>query len=69
MAKKEFKVGEIFKFGLMTLKVEKEKGELSCCKCIFNHTYLCGNINEFTGSCFSDEREDKQSVIFVRIND
>lgn len=33
---------------LEVAKLLKEKGELSCCKCIFNHTYLCGNINEFT---------------------
>ncbi len=38
MAKKEFKIGEEFQFGLVKLRVEKEDENL-CLKCFFNKPY------------------------------
>ena len=68
MSKTEFKVGETFQLGLVKVRVVKEDVN-SCSKCIFNGTILCGNIYSLTGSCFSDKREDRQDVIFVKVED
>ena len=68
MAKTEFKVGETFQLGLVKVRVVKEDLN-SCSKCIFNRTILCGNIYSLTGSCFSNKREDRQAVIFVKVED
>lgn len=68
MAKKEFKIGEEFQFGLVKLRVEKED-ENSCLKCFFNKTLFCGRNDDITGSCFSDEREDEETIVFVKVED
>lgn len=68
MAKKEFKVGEVFQCGLIKLKV-LEEDENSCLRCFFNRTYLCGNMNDLIGSCYDDERQDKKNVVFVKVED
>lgn len=68
MAKKEFKVGEVFQCRLVKLIVVKED-ENSCLKCYFNGTSLCRNVNQLIGSCYDDEREDKINVIFVKVEE
>lgn len=68
MPKTEFKIGETFQCGLVKLRVVKED-ENSCLKCFFNGTFLCGNMNQLIGSCYDNEREDKQSVVFVKVED
>lgn len=68
MAKKEFKVGEVFQCGLIKLRVVKED-ENSCLKCFFNKTFLCGNMDQLIGSCSDVEREDETDVIFVKVED
>lgn len=68
MAKKEFKIGEEFQFGLVKLRVEKED-ENSCLKCFFNKTLLCGRIDDVTGGCFSIEREDGEEIVFVKVEE
>lgn len=67
MPNKEFKVGETFQCGLVKIRVVK--GDDSCRNCFFNESYLCGNLNKLTGSCFSSEREDNTDVIFVKVED
>lgn len=66
MAKKEFKIGEEFQFGLVKLRVVEED-ENSCFKCFFNGKLLCGCTTEVAGSCYPDEREDNKSVVFVKV--
>lgn len=68
MAKKEFKVGEVFQFGLVKLRVVEED-ENSCLRCFFNGTYLCGNTSKLIGSCYDDEREDETNVVFVKVEE
>lgn len=68
MEKKEFKIGETFNCGLVKLRVVKEDVN-SCLKCFFNGTFLCGNMNQLIGSCYDNEREDKQSVVFVKVEE
>lgn len=71
MAKKEFKVGEVFQCGLVKLKVEKVKGNNHLCNgCFFNNSmHECENNKYFIGSCSSKGREDKNNVIFVKVED
>lgn len=69
MAKKEFKVGEVFQFGLVKLRVEAETPSKSCSQCNFNLTRLCCNTDDYTGGCFAFDREDKTDVIFVKVED
>lgn len=68
MAKKEFKIGEVFQCGLVKLKCEK--ATIDCTNCFFEGVdYCCTSINEMTGSCDSSEREDKTNVVFVKVED
>lgn len=69
MAKKEFKVGEVFQLGLVKLRVEKSY--MGFCKgCFFRSSfYDCNSIETLTGECHHDEREDKTDVIFVKMED
>lgn len=69
MPKKEFKIGETFQCGLVKLRVEKP--EIGLCKgCIFSSSfYDCDSITDLTGPCSWDEREDKASIIFVKVEE
>lgn len=71
MEKIEFKIGEILQCGSIKLKVEKVKGDNHLCNgCFFyNSMYECENDKYFIGSCSSKEREDKNNVIFVKVED
>lgn len=69
MAKKEFKIGEVFQCGLVKLKCVKAKDEKHpCCGCILD-TCNCLKFEEFVGPCQDCIREDKTNVIFIKVND
>lgn len=68
MAKKEFKVGEVFQFGLIKLKVVPSNGY--CKKCFLDG--ICeyyGQCIKLVGECCMDHREDKTDVIFVKVEE
>ena len=67
--KKEFKIGEVFQFGLIKLKCEKAKNESTpCIGCIFKScNYLYSQ--HFTGPCQDCMREDRTDVIFVKVEE
>lgn len=68
MAKKEFKIGEIFQCGLVKLRCEKDKGV--CEGCVFDSIdVMCDDFIFVTGHCASDKREDKTDVIFVKVDE
>lgn len=72
MAKKEFKVGEIFQFGFAKLKVEKSDEKLcdQCESCfMYDYMYNCRLFIDIIGSCEAKHREDKTDVIFVKVED
>lgn len=67
MAKKEFKIREVFQCGLVKLKCEKYKinGKgISCNDCYFG--WECKDV---AGECSAGSREDKTDVIFVKVED
>lgn len=74
MLNKEFKVGEVFQFGLIKLKVEKANYgvlkdykcngcEFECLSCDF---YF---YDSYIGQCNAGLREDKTDVIFKKVED
>lgn len=68
MPKKEFKVGEVFQFGIHKLKVELSKGY--CTHCFLND--ICDRMeqcNELVGECCGEYRKDESHVIFVKVDD
>lgn len=69
MKKKEFKVGEIFQYKGINLKCEK--AESYCQGCYFyTEGIKCNSeLEEVTGSCVIFDREDKQDVIFVKVEE
>lgn len=71
MAKKEFKIGEVFQCGLAKLKVQKakEKGRKGCIGCVLNGSGHCHFAEDYFGGCTSEEREDKTDVIFVKVEE
>lgn len=66
----EYKVGEEFQFGRIKLRVEPCIFENSCKGCFFE--LFCDNdckrIETATGRC-DKRREDKESVIFVKVEE
>lgn len=70
MAKKEFKIGEVFQCGLVKLKCQKMPNYCTPLRrCEF--CYLVPNIrcNHLGGNCSSHTREDKTDVIFVEVKE
>lgn len=63
MAKKEFKVGEVFQCGLIMLKCVKSGRK--CDGCYF----MGGCKNTITGRCAKESREDGNDVIFVKVEE
>ena len=64
--KTEFKIDDIFQFGIIQLKcVRSENGY--CCGCIFENFQSCENINSFTGPCCDIKRKDGLDVIFIQV--
>ena len=54
-------------FGAVKLKVEEVNREGGCTNCALRHTYICGSVDEFIGSCFSSLREDGKDVAFIKV--
>ena len=69
MAKKEFKVGETFQYGLAKLKVVKAEKVGTCTGCDLVGLEYCTAVQEFIGSCYRGDREDKNDVIFVKVEE
>lgn len=68
MAKKEFKVGEEFQFGMIKLKCEESK--YGCSGCYFyRFSNACKEFEEVAGNCLSENREDEKDVIFVKVEE
>lgn len=66
MDKKEFKVGEKFQCGLVTLECQENK--ISYCDgCFFEYQDCRGNLSEYVGYCCSGDRTDYKNVIFKQI--
>lgn len=68
---KEYKVGEEIKLGNVTLVVE-ETQDYGCDDCFFRG--LCDNnlfieVSHMVGDCISDNREAKDNVIFVKVEE
>lgn len=68
MAKKEFKVGEVFQCGLVKLKCVKQEEGLDCVGCFFEDCCMFA-LGKIFGECSSREREDKTDIIFVKVED
>lgn len=67
MAKKEFKIGEVFQCGLVKLKcAENIEG---CRECFFDVDEPCFAHVSLVGHCDSLSREDNTDVIFVKVED
>lgn len=65
MAKKEFKVGEVFQCGMVKLRVENDDLG-SCDGCYLDELDCYGQLSNLVGTCHYSDREDKQDVIFVK---
>lgn len=66
MGRNEFNVGEYIDFGLIQLKCLKQREDLigKCDGCFLINIPNCKKI---VGECSEREREDKQDVIFVKV--
>lgn len=69
MAKTEFKIGEIFQFGLIKLKCVEYKGIHPCEECFFHCKCLRALTKILVGCCDKYRREDKTDVIFVKVEE
>lgn len=72
MAKKEFKVGEVFQMGLVELKCQEStiKECYQCKDCyFFNQVLKCNELFDMIGYCDHRKREDKTDVIFVKVEE
>lgn len=60
------KIGEVFEFGSVKLKVQEST--LSCVGCFFleNMMSCLGKTGKKIGNCFDEERKDNKRVIFVK---
>lgn len=66
MGKKEFKIGEEFQLGLLRLKcVKADDTYKQCDQCFLGECWQCSDI---AGDCMSSIREDKQNVVFVKVD-
>lgn len=65
MAKKEFKIGEVFQFGLVKLKVVPED---KCEECAIYGIY-CRDLRDFIGSCDANKRSDNKDIHFVEVEE
>ena len=68
MQKKEFKVGEVFQFGIVKLKCVKD-ADYYCRDCYFSKfTGPCKEFEDIVGNCLAEKGNDKTDVIFVKID-
>lgn len=68
MKKKEFKLAEVFQFGVFKLRCEENKSG-GCLGCAFSSIGFCEDIYRFVGNCDKRKREDKTDVIFVKVEE
>lgn len=68
-AKKEFKIGEVFQCGLVKLKVVKQEKFGTCTGCALDGLEYCSAVQEFIGSCYHADREDKTDIVFVKVEE
>lgn len=66
MDKKEFKIGEVVTLGLLKLKCVPAKEAGYCDGCFFQNRHCYSDI---MGDCNPDLRENKDSVIFVKVEE
>lgn len=69
MGKKEFKIGEVFQYGIAKLKCVKAPcGGRKCYECVLYYDWedVCLG-QDFAGECGRRDREDKTDVIFVKV--
>lgn len=67
MKKTEFKIGETFSVGLLTLKCIKVNDKHKKCEqCFLAECWQCMDI---AGNCMTTTREDKNEVIFVEVEE
>lgn len=72
MAKKEFKVGEVFQCGLVKLKcvIEPINRSERCDGCFFDDNGECiDRFDNIVGKCSHLNRRDKENVIFVKVEE
>lgn len=67
MAKTEFKIGETFQCGLTKLRCEKAREEGYCTGCFLEENLDCDV--RIVGNCAASCREDKQYIIFVKVEE
>lgn len=69
MEKKEFKVGEVFQYGLAKLRCEKAEIKDRCLQCsLYNDLeYICCGFR--VGNCDGSKREDKTDVVFKLVEE
>ena len=68
----ERKIGEVFDFVGVKLRVEIAKDKASCEGCYFDYTMIpCwrANGNSNTGHCIDYTRSDKEYVIVVKVEE
>ena len=64
--KTEFKINDIFQFGIIQLKcIKSDDGYCHGCK--FENFQSCEDIISFTGPCSDVKRKDGIDVIFIQI--
>lgn len=71
MEKKEYQIGEVFQCGLVKLKCVKAKCVTrKCYDCYLYYDWedICLGQN-FVGECEWRDREDKNDVIFVKVEE
>ena len=62
----ERKIGEVFEYNGVSLKVVKQKlNKASCNGCYFDGA-LCEIDDEITGTCLYRNRRDKANIIFKK---
>lgn len=73
MGKKEFKIGEVFQFGLVKLKCVKSENN-SCENCFLLRVCTAMKCDlrfhiSAVGYCGASKRSDGQSVVFIKSED
>lgn len=66
MAKTEFSIGEVFRYGLIKLICVPAKKKGYCEGCFFENRHCNSDINGF---CDPNNREDKEHVIFLKLEE
>ena len=64
--KTEFKINDIFQFGITQLKCIKSDDGY-CYGCKFENFQSCEDVISFTGPCSGDKRKDGIDAIFIQI--